>query len=275
MKKRFKKIYIEITNRCNLNCSFCKNTKRKKEDMSLDTFKKVIDKIKKYTDYVYLHLKGEPLIHPSLEEFIDYCFDNDIKVNLTINGTLLKENVDKLKKIRELNISLHSENNDEYYLDKVIDSAKKLSKNTYISYRLWTLEHNKLDDKEDYIIKIIKEKYNLSTEIVDKIKKEKSVKIDINTYVDKNNKFEWPNEANSDDEKGYCYGLNSHIGILVDGTVVPCCLDGEGEIPLGNIYKEELEDILNKKRAKKIIEGFKRREAVETLCKKCSYKDRF
>ena len=103
----------------------------------------------------------------------------------------------------------------------------------------------------------------------------KSIKIDTNTFVDKDNLFEWPDLSNEIETDGYCYGLNSHIGILSDGTVIPCCLDANGVIELGNIFKEELKDILNKKISTEIVEGFKNNKAVHPLCKKCNFRERF
>ena len=87
--------------------------------------------------------------------------------------------------------------------------------------------------------------------------------------------FEWPDLCKSDGSDGYCHGLKDQIAILVDGTVVPCCLDNNGDINLGNIHTESMEEILNKEKTTKIIEGFKNRVAVEQLCKKCTYKNRF
>ena len=130
MKKRFKKIYIEITNICNLNCSFCKRTTKTKRSMTIDEFKMVIDKIKPYTDYVYLHVQGEPLLHKDLEEILLICEKNDIKVNITTNGTLIHNFVEIFKSskaIRQINISLHSENNKEDYFDNVFKACKELS----------------------------------------------------------------------------------------------------------------------------------------------------
>lgn len=274
MKKRFKKIFVEITNRCNLSCSFCHNTNRIKKDMSLNDFEKVIEKIKDYTDYVYLHVKGESLLHNSLKEIIDICKNNNIYINITTNGTLIDRYVDILKDVRELNISLHSENNMEGYIEKVISSCKEISKNTYISYRLWTLNNYELDERGKEIIDVLIKEYKLDYDTIEKLKKDNSIKIDNNTFVDKNNLFTWPDSNNNLEEDGFCYGLTTHIGILVDGTVVPCCLDGEGSIKLGNIFNESLDEILNNKRTKKMLESFKNGKRVEALCKNCTFKNR-
>ena len=95
---KFKKIYVEITNKCNLNCSFCSKLKRELKTMSKDEFKHVISEIKPYTDYIYLHLKGEPLIHPDLEDILKIAKENNIIVNITTNGTKLSDTLDIIKK---------------------------------------------------------------------------------------------------------------------------------------------------------------------------------
>lgn len=274
---KFKKIYIEITNNCNLNCSFCNNNTRQKRFMDVSQFEYIIKEIKPYTKYIYLHIKGEPLLHPNLKEILRICSDNDILVNITTNGTLLKNTEQILLNsdcIRQINISLHSENKLSTYYEDIFFVCKKLSTKMFISYRLWTLKEYKLDKKSTKIVdKIIKE-YNLSQEIVEKLRNEQQIKIDINTYVNKDNLFEWPDLKNEQITDNFCYGLSTHIGILVDGTVVPCCLDGEGVINLGNIFEEELSTILKSNRVNNITKEFKNNKCYEELCKKCGFKNR-
>ena len=275
---QFKKIYIEITNCCNLNCSFCNNNSRTKEFMSISDFEHIINEIKDYTNYIYLHVKGEPLLHPKLKEILDICRSNNMIVNITTNGTLIKKQKDIILNsfcVRQLNFSLHSENNISTYLEDIFVSAKELSTKMFISYRLWTLKDYKLDKKSTEIVKKIINTYNLSTKIVDKLYKENSIKISFNTFVNKDNLFKWPDLNHVGKNDNFCYGLKTHIGILVDGTVVPCCLDGEGIINLGNIFEESLSDILKSKRVKNLIKGFANNQCVEELCSKCTFKNRF
>lgn len=277
--KKFKSIYVEITNICNLNCSFCSDDNLDKKSMSLDEFKHILNEINDYTDYIYLHVKGEPLLHPDLEEILNLCEKYNKKVNLTTNGTLLKKNIDILKKsqaLRQINISLHSENNKEQYLDEIFDSVIQLSENIIIVYRFWTLKNLKLNDKSTEIVEKIIKKYNLSTEIVDKIYNCENIKIANSTYISKDNLFVWPDLNNNYyQEQGYCQGLKTHIAILVDGTVIPCCLDSKGIIKLGNIFQEKFSDILEKEKTKRIRNNFNNRKCIEELCKHCSFKERF
>ena len=276
--KKFKKVYLEITNICNLNCSFCLNNKREKKFMSVSDFSHIINEIKPYTDYIYLHVKGEPLLNPNLDIFLDICDNNNIKVNITTNGTLLKKNFDILKKhkcLRQINVSLHSENEVDDYFDDIFLVCKSLSEHVYISYRLWTLNDLVLDNNSREVVDNIISEYNLSPELVEKVYKEKQIKICENTYINKDNLFEWPSIKSKYNSDGYCHGTIDHIGILVDGTVVPCCLDGDGVINLGNILSTDFVDILNSDRFISMRDNFKNNLCSEELCKKCRFKDRF
>ena len=274
--KKYKRIYIEITNNCNLNCSFCSKVLKPRRNMTLEEFEIVLNKIKDFTDYIYLHVKGEPLVHKDIIEFINLADKYNLKVNLTTNGVLFNKyakELGKCKNLNKINFSLHCEHNKPNYLEDIFDNIKYLP-NTTVIYRLWTMKNNELDNNSQKIVDKIKEYYNLSTETVDKIKKENNIKISSTIYVDKDNEFTWP-EINNHKSCGYCYGLNTHIAILVDGTVVPCCLDSNGVIDLGNIYKDNLEDIINSDRYQNLLKSFRDRKPCEELCKSCVFKERF
>lgn len=278
MKKRFKKIYIEITNRCNLNCSFCGKNKRDFRDMSLLEFELVINKIKKYTDYIYLHVKGEPLLYSNLDSLLSICDNTNIKVNITTNGVFLKEKLSVLINhfcIRQINISLHSENNKKNYFLDVFSSGKILSTKMFISYRIWDLKDYKLNKKSTEIVDKIIEFYNLSPVIVDKLYNDKNIKIASNTFVNKENIFTWPDIDNDILVDGFCYGLKTHIAILSNGDIVPCCLDANGEIKLGNIFEDTLDVVLNGDTYKSLLKSFEDNKSLHPLCKSCNFKKRF
>lgn len=287
---KFKKVYIEITNVCNLSCSFCPKTKREKKFLNIEEFQYRLQEVKPYTKYLYFHLMGEPLLNPNLKEFLTIANEEGFKVNLTTNGTLLNKNREILlaaESLRQINISLHSfeandsEVNFEEYLYNIIDFIQEAnaSSNVIISMRLWNLDsynlrgQNKLNSD---IITILQDKFGYQDDLGEVISRDKKVKIRKNLYLNSAEKFQWP-DMNIDilGENGFCHGLRDHFGILVDGTVVPCCLDGEGNIPLGNIYDTSLKDILSGERAENIYNGFSQRRRVEELCKRCGYSDRF
>lgn len=275
--KKYKRIYIEITNNCNLNCSFCSKVLKPRKNMSLEEFELILNKIKDYTDYIYLHVKGEPLIHKDIIEFINKANEYNLKVNLTTNGVLFDKYAKELgecKNLNKINFSLHCENNKDNYLEDIFNNIKYLSPNTTVIYRLWTLKNNELDEKSTKIVDKIKEYYNLSLEIVDKIKNTNNIKISSTIYVDKDNEFIWPT-INNHKSDGFCYGLTTHIAILVDGTVVPCCLDSNGIIDLGNIFNDSLENIINSDRYQNLLKSLRDRKPCEELCKSCFFKEKF
>lgn len=266
----YKKIYIEITNNCNLACDFCIKNKRIKKYMSFDEFKTILNKIKKYTNYIYLHILGEPLLHPEINKFIDYASKN-FNVNITTNGYLIN-NIINNDNIRQINISLQSYNelygiSLEDYMNNIFKTVDILKDKTYISYRFWV--KNKYSKN---ILDMINKKYNTNLKI-DNIKNNSTIKK--NVFISINEEFTWPDLNNNKiNENGTCYALKDHIGILVDGTVVPCCLDSKGDIKLGNIFKDDLETIINSSRYQNMLNNFKNNKKCEELCKRCNYLDK-
>lgn len=282
MKPKFKKIYIEITNICNLKCSFCPDTKREKGFMSLQNFETILSKIKDYTNLITLHVKGEPLMHLDLKGILDACEKANILVNITTNGTLLLENKDILKNsnsLRQLNISLHSlsQNNnmeENRYLDNIFEAVRAI-KDKYISYRLWNLKSIKENDDNFYVLKRLEDEYNISN-LVELAKQNEFVELENNIFLNQDIEFDWPNINGSVvSERGTCRGLRDQIAILVNGDVVPCCLDQNGDIKLGNIFENSLEEILNSDLSKCIKKGFEEGVLVHKLCKKCGYRTKF
>ncbi|MBU5675855.1 radical SAM protein [Alkaliphilus sp. MSJ-5] len=289
--KKFKKFYIEITNVCNLACSFCPQTKRKPEFMKIETFTKILDQIKPHTDYIYFHVKGEPLLHPEIDRFLDLSYEKGFRVNITTNGTLINRVKDKVLKkpaLRQVNFSLHSfDGNDggknkEEYINSILAFVKEATDNTdvFISLRLWNLDKDNVTNlqrkRNRQLLEIIEREFNLSYKIEEKVTPGSGTKIADRIYLNQDHEFEWPDLKEKEDEgEGFCYGLRNQVAILVDGTVVPCCLDGEGVINLGNINKTHFSKIVESDRANNLFNGFSRREAVEELCRKCGYRKKF
>lgn len=288
--KKFKKIYIEITNVCNLSCNFCPKTKREYKFMDRKEFNYILEQVKPFTEHIYFHLMGEPLLNENIEWFLEESAKNDFKVNLTTNGTLLSKNADKLinsNAIRQINISLHSfEANKntvelEEYINNVTDFIKKARENSDMicAIRLWNIDSAELkgaNGLNSSILKMLEDKLDVDFSLAEKLQEKNRVTLKDKVYLNMAEKFEWPNiDLQSNNEEVFCHGLRNQIGVLVDGTVVPCCLDSEGTINLGNIFEKPLKDILEGERAVNIYEGFSRRKAVEDLCKKCGYATRF
>lgn len=273
----FKKIYIEITNICNLKCKFCPDTNRTKEYMSVEKFENIIKKIHNYTNLVCLHVKGEPLLHNNLEQILKVLEKYNLKANITTNGTLLKSKLDIIKRsnsVRQINISLHSitQNNSIYkeYLENIFESVDELE-NIIISYRLWNLQTIKENDINSDIIHKIENHYNISN-LKEKLSQNEFLKLKENVFINQDTEFVWP-DINKENiiENGKCLALKDQIAILADGTVVPCCLDNDGDIKLGNIFDETLENILNKPQSIEIKKNFENRIITCKLCKTCGF----
>ena len=276
--KRFQKIYVEISNICNLHCSFCPGTKRKKHAMTEAEFSALLPKLKPWTDFLYFHLMGEPLCHPLLGRFLELAGEAGFRVIITTNGTLLKKNQELLLSapgLHKVNISLHAfEANDlavpfEQYLSECIAFGKAAQGKKIVVFRLWNSGG----------------KDALNAAIQDALKEafpgpwkegRKGISIGDKIFLEHGDKFDWPDlTAPEGSGRIFCYGLRDQLGILCDGTAVPCCLDHEGDLTLGNLRLQPMEEILASPRAKAIYEGFSNRDAAEELCRKCGYARRF
>lgn len=289
MMKKYKKFYLEITNQCNLDCTFCPPSSKKKQFMKKEAFEQVLIKIKCFTDYIYLHVKGEPLLHPDLEAILKLCEKYELQVNITTNGTLLNEKLAILlssKAVRLISISLQSMENEDieaknHYISKIFEAVHLIRNKSSIicEFRLWNLHEmgGEVVLRNTNYLKKIQNEFELSEPIAECVNKSKGIKIAERLFVSQSYEFTWPNmELPEGNGKGFCYGLKNQIAILVDGSVVPCCLDAEGEMLLGNIFEiDDFETIVKCNRAQEIVKGFSENKLVEKLCRTCGYRKRF
>ena len=272
--KRFRKVYLEISNRCNLRCSFCPGTRREKGALTTEEFSLLLGKLRPWTDYLDFHLMGEPLCHPELETFLALAGDMGFRVILTTNGTLLERRQEVLLAapgLHKVNISLHAfEANDlstpfEEYLHGCIRYGLAVAGQKLTVFRLWN--EGGADARNIQILEAIHRAFPEPW-----ITERRGTRIGDRVYLEFGEKFDWPDlEAEDLGEQCYCYGLRDQIGVLCDGTVVPCCLDHEGDIPRGNLLREDMETILARPAAKEILEGFQNRKAPHPLCRRCGY----
>ena len=260
-----------------MNCSFCHGTARKKGRMSLESFNHIAKELTSLTDYVYLHILGEPLTHPDLPKMIRTLSSLGLKSAITTNGTLLPIHGQSLidSGVYKVNISLHSfeEGSDESflaYINSVSDFAERASASgTLVVLRLWNEGAD--GGRNDKILDLLRQRLDGEW-----VFGKRGARIRHKLHLEYGERFEWP-DMNAPDlgDEVFCYGLSDHFGILSDGSVVPCCLDAEGDIRLGNALQEPLEKILSRERANAIRDGFRRRCATEELCRRCGYARRF
>lgn len=260
----YKKIYLEVTNICNLSCPFCIKNNREKIYISIDDYKIILDKIKPYTKYLYLHVSGEPLMHPHINELINIGSKN-FNINITTNGYLINK-IKNNHNIRQINISLHSYNpinniSLNEYLNNICDVINNLHNDTYFSLRFWV--NNKYTQE---IVNYLNKIYNIDIIL------KNGFKLINNVFISINKEFIWPSlDNNYYNDVGTCHALKDHIGILSNGDIIPCCIDVNSVIKFGNIYKDNLKDIIISNRYKKMLNGFNNNKKIEELCKHCNF----
>ena len=282
----FERLYIEISNICNLQCTFCPEVIRDKKIMPVADFRKLAEQAKPMTKQVCLHLMGEPLAHPDFSQIMSICDELGLRVFLTTNGTLIKRHAEALAQwcsLDQINFSVHSyfANPEKQtlgdYLKPILEFCDKASPEFYINLRLWNLQKTNFQkDQNLRVFDILNRHFNVElNENVD-VKMNKSKKIRGKTYVHFDTEFIWPSlEQPLRSKEGSCYGLRKQLAIHANGDVVPCCLDKETVLKIGNAHVNTLKEILKSDRAVAIKKGFEQNKLIEDLCQKCQYADRF
>lgn len=266
--------------------------------MDITLFREVIQQVAPLTELVCLHLMGDPLVHPHFSDIIDICDEYEANIFLVTNGVLLRDDYraslfDTLlhKRFYQINFSLHSffdnypDKDPSHYLNRVFDFTERALQERpalYLNYRLWNLNdplsshHSNSKKSNTQMLKRICEHFNIDMPAEFDVRKRKSINIRDRLYLHFDTEFVWPNlELPVLGNSGSCYGLSSHFGILADGTVVPCCLDKEAAIPLGNVKDKSVAKILASRRAQDMLKGFKQKNLLEDLCQRCQYIERF
>lgn len=286
---KFYRIYVELTNVCGLTCSFCPTKSLPSKEMDLEFFDDVMRQAKVYTKEIACHVVGDPLTQSNLGDYLDIIHKHGLKAMLTTSGYFLKKHSYETlfhPCVKQINISLNSFNkNDttitfEQYIKPILalcDAKLAREEELFINLRVWNLDEMMSERTfNDTLFKRLSLGFNVGLDL-DSIYQErpKSIRLAAKILIHFDNYFEWPSLNNKNYGHGTCQGLQSHIAILANGTVVPCCLDCDGIVELGNLHKSGLNEILGSKRAVNMLEGFKEGKATEELCQKCSYKDRF
>ena len=273
----FSRVYVEITNICNMNCSFCHGHSREPRHMTEEEFSHILDQLSGQTEYIYYHLMGEPLTHPLLPRFLQMARERGFRSVLTTNGTLLHKRGEALISagVHKVSLSVHSfEGRDPAaqrdYLQKLCAFVEAASAaGIIVVFRLWNkgVDNGNNDDTVAFLRGFFPEEWAENT---------RGYRIRKKLFLEWGDRFEWPDVSAPLQEGGvFCYGMTDHFGILCDGSVVPCCMDSEGVIPLGNVFTEELSHILSSPRACAIAEGFREKNASEDLCRRCAYARKF
>ncbi|MCI8879068.1 MAG: radical SAM protein [Oscillospiraceae bacterium] len=281
--RQLKKAYLEITNLCNLNCAFCPGTRRPQGFLAPEDFRSFGEKLRPHTEYLYLHLMGEPLLHPRLEELLAHGEELGFKVMITTNGTLLDRQGALLWRslaVEKVSISLHSFEGSggqglEDYLEQCIRFARRAAgAGKRCALRLWNLDGadtRGANRRNGEILSALERAFPRPWR-----EGRRGTTLASNVFLEWGEKFDWPDlSVPPSDRPAFCYGLRDQVGVLWNGTVVPCCLDHEGDVTLGSLRTQTLEEILNSPRAQAIYNGFSQGRANEALCRRCGFAKRF
>lgn len=280
-----KRVYIEIMNRCNLRCSFCPPSSRPPRVMSAAEFDRLAADVSRHCGYIYLHVKGEPLLHPQLGEVLESADKNRLKVNITTNGVLLPQRAELLLQspaVRQVNLSLHGYAHDthgepEDWLDALCSFAVMAAEQgIFTVFRFWTLDAARRPGGDAArMLALLERRFGLAESLAEQSDR-RSITLAKSIFVSFEEQFEWPSPLNDNyGGRGCCYGSRTMLGILADGTVVPCCLDSEGVCSLGNALETPLDELLASERLLAMSRGFEQRRVVEPLCRRCGYRLRF
>lgn len=285
---KFHRAYIEITNVCGLTCSFCPPKEQPTQTMSLALFNTILDQLKIYTDEIALHVMGDPMVLSNLTDYLDCAHSKDFKVMITTSGFYLDETRRRFlfhPSIRQVNISLNSFNKNsvartfENYLEPILrlcDEKLAQKEEFFINLRVWNLDEVHSErDFNNQLFGLLEKHFNVNSILSQLSGERQSIRLASKVLLHFDRYFQWPSLNNPIVGDGYCHGLSKQIAILADGRVLPCCLDGDGIIEFGNLSETKLDKILTSYRAVELLNGFKKGLAVEELCQKCNYKERF
>jgi len=272
MKKPFRRAFIEITNNCNLACGFCASSSRPKVFMPPEEFEAAAAQAGALASVLFLHLLGEPFMHPRLPEILGACSRLKLKVNLVTNGVLLDKfgpGVFNEKCLAQVSVSLHALAGlppalRAQSLRRLTDFALREQPGLIVSFRL---RGNPADS-------FIKEtKAALLGALADDGAGERvrdGLKLREGVYLNFGSIFDWPGGPGGKAKKG-CLGLRHHFGILSDGRVVPCCADFDGALALGNIKERPLAEILGSPAALALRDSIAGKTPMPPYCDSCGF----
>ncbi len=281
--------YIEITERCNLSCPFCPSAGLSglRGEMPLQTFEKILDRLQGHVEEIFLHVLGEPLLHPQFAAILQAVDASGFKLNLTTNGILISKHADTIlasTALRQINFSTHAyaylpqEKASATLIDSIAfaDRLHAERPEVYLNFRLWNDSADATSDAWNATVsKELSEHFKSELFQMPFSVRHKSIPIAGRLYLHRDSRFTWPNGTGDARDSGTCHGLRDQCAILFDGTAVPCCLDYQGNISLGKLPEETFDSIFHSEKAERIRHGFENHKIEDPFCKRCPFARRF
>ena len=268
---KFYRIYIELTNICGLHCSFCPTKNLPNTTMDLEFFESVVQQAKVFTNEIACHVVGDPLTLSNLGDYLDIIHKYKMKAMLTTSGYFMKKHTYETlfhPAVKQINISLNAFNkNDtsitfEQYMKPILNLCHekvKQKRELFINLRMWNLDEGMSEkDFNRELFNLLEATFDVKLDLNSlNPKEQKNIRLENKVLLHFDNYFEWPSLTNQNYGHGSCQGLSSHVAVLASGSVVPCCLDSEGVMTLGDLHEKPLNEILYETRATVMREGFK------------------
>ena len=288
--------YIETTNYCNLECSFCNRNEviGPLKHMSISNFKKLLDKIKHHPiKEAKLMGMGEPMLHPKFDEIVktfkDYFPDaflivaTNCQYNISEGKALRKRFQTALQYIDLLYFSIDGYE-ESYERDRApakwdklltfLDDFRNMDRRGCRVTCNYVVNPQNVDDIKKVNDEIVDE-YGLEElrlNIAQDWSEDKSMP---GGYSNKQLKYlkSWGNNVKGKAVWDFsdCFWVNEGIYTTVEGNVKMCCMNTAAE-PFGNIFQTDLEDIRNSKDYQNVKLGCNTNNPT-SHCKSCSYKE--
>jgi MoaA/NifB/PqqE/SkfB family radical SAM enzyme len=241
--------WADVTSECNLKCIMCpqsRGLKPRQAKMPVEMFRSIIDDVRENHPLIKLYLSGEPLLHEGLFEMIEYAGAGGCRTMIHTNATALtKEMSERIlaSALTFLCFSFDGCTPEIYERLRPPASFAQVSSNIrqYLDLR------RQCGGGPHTAIEIIRmrETEGLLTDFVQEWMAAGADDVHIVDCLTWHGLVDDRRIGCRPDAAGYkpCAAPFQHGCILSDGTVVPCCLDVNGRMPLGNVAATRFRDI--------------------------------
>jgi len=285
-------ISVEPTTNCNLKCPQCptgtKNLKRSKGQISIDSFRNIVDKTAPYLLNIFLYFQGEPFLNSNIYELIKYANSKNIFTSTSTNGHFLSQK--NCKKIIDSNldkliISVDGTNQKIYEqyrvggdLQTVISGIKNIvaekkkakSKKPLIELQFLVIKANEhqIDDMKKLSKNLKVNKLSIKTAQVYNFENDKQY-IPVNSRYSRYKKFnnKWILKKK---QKNKCWRLWNSTVITWNGEVLPCCFDKDAKYSFGNINNEKISEIIRNNKFNTFANKLLNNRKDIDICSNCS-----